>query len=854
LADVLEQLRAALGDRYEVERLVGEGGMATVYLARDLRHGRKVAIKTLRAELAASIGADRFLREIRLAANLQHPNILGLYDSGEADGILYYVMPFVEGESLRARLDREQQLPIHDAVRITREAAEALAYAHQNGVVHRDIKPENILLLNGHALVADFGIARAVDAAGEKLTQTGMAVGTPHYMSPEQAMGADGADGRSDIYSLGCVLYELLVGQPPFDGPNARAILARHTMEQVPSLTVVRASIPEELEDAVLQSLEKTPADRYQKMSEFADALADLESAVAVRRTSSRVTAARRTTPRGTRSTRVSGATGVSAFGLTGMRLWSAVGGVGLLAAAVAGWLLWGKPGTATERPTASLNDHRIAVLYFEDAGGSDSLEYLASGLTEGLIRELSQVQTLDVVSTGGVAPYRGTSVSRDSIARALQAGALVAGSVERSGGQLRVTVRLVDGQSGVDLSRTTRELPAGDVLAVQDTLVQEVARQIRSQLGQEIELRQQRRRASDVRAWTAVQQASRRREAAEAAAVRGDTAGMVREFATADSLLVAAEGLDSTWAEPIIARAAVAYRQSRLEPDDQTAAGRWIEVGMGHIERALRAAPQDPDALELRGNLKYWRWLLSLTPDPRDAKALLESAREDLETAVRLSPSQAGAWATLSHLRYQTGNLVDVKLAAQRAYEEDAYLGNADVVLSRLFYASYDLGQFPDAERWCAVGQRRFPADPKFVECQLYLLTSRARTPDVALAWRLADSVARMSSEGDREFATLNGRMMVAAVLARANQPDSARRLALRSTGNNELDPTRDLVYAAAFVHTLLGDTVLAVEALKQYLVANPEKRATLAEDPTWWFRPLEQSAQFRELVGAGG
>ena len=853
MADVLEQLRAALGDRYEVERLVGEGGMATVFLAKDLRHGRKVAIKTLRAELAASIGADRFLREIRLAANLQHPNILGLYDSGEASGILYYVMPFIEGESLRARLDREQQLPIHDAVRIIREAAEGLAYAHEQGVVHRDIKPENILLQNGHALVADFGIARALDAAGEKLTQTGMAVGTPHYMSPEQAMGSDVADGRSDVYSLGCVLYELLVGQPPFDGPNARAILARHTMEQVPSVTVVRPSIPDEIEDAVLQSLEKTPADRYQKMADFADALADLEAAVAVRRTSSPrgMTASRRTTPRGTRSTRISGRTGVSALGLSGARLWSAVGAIAVAGAAIAGWLLLGRPGTAAERPSGRVNDHRIAVLYFEDAGGSDSLGYVADGLTEGLIRELSQVQTLDVVSTGGVAPYRGTSVSRDSIARALGAGALVTGSVERVGELLRVTVRLVDGQSGADLTRSTREMPAGDLLAVQDTLVQEVARQIRTELGQEIELRRQRRRASDVRAWTAVQQAARRSEAAESAAVRGDAAAVEREFGAADSLLAAAESLDPAWAEPVIGRAGVAYRRSRLASNDQVAAAKWIGAGLGHVERALQLAPQDPDALELRGNLKYWRWLMSLEADPSKARALLASAQEDLETAVRISPSQAGAWATLSHLQYQTGGIIDVKLAAQRAYEADAYLGNANVVLARLFYASYDLGQFTDAEHWCSVGQHRFPADEKFVECQLYMLTSRARDPDVQLAWRLADSATRLAPEQDREFQRLNGRLMVAATLARANLPDSARRLALRSRGNTEIDPTRDLVYAAAFVHTLLGDTVMAVEALKEYLVANPEKRGPLANDPTWWFRPLENSALFRELVG---
>jgi eukaryotic-like serine/threonine-protein kinase len=856
VADVLEQLRAALGDRYEVERLVGEGGMATVYLARDQRHGRKVAIKTLRAELAASIGADRFLREIRLAANLQHPNVLALYDSGDADGILYYVMPFIEGESLRDRLNREQQLPLHDAVRITREAAEGLAYAHEHGVIHRDIKPENILLQNGHALVADFGIARAADAAGEKLTQTGMAVGTPHYMSPEQSLGADHADGRSDIYSLGCVLYELLAGQPPFDGPNSRAILARHAMEQVPSIRIVRQSVPEELEDAVMQSLEKTPADRFQKMSEMADLLADLETTVATRRTTSRgVPAVRRGTSGGVKV--VSRTTPVAILGEkwgTGARLWS-IGAALLAIIVVAGvgvWRVWLGPGTAAGALASRLGDNRIAVLYFEDSGGGDSLGYLADGLTEGLIRELSRVQTLDVISAGGVAPYRGTTVSRDSIARALRAGSLVTGSVERVGGQLRVTVRLVDGESGAELQRATRELPAGDILAVQDTLSQQVARQIRAALGQEIQLRQQRRRASTDRAWTMVQHAARRREAAESAAVRGDDAAVQREFGSADSLLAVAATLDPSWPEPTIGRAAVAYRRSRLAADDQVAASKWIEAGMRHVGQALEAAPQDPDALELRGNLRYWRWLLSLAPDPAEARILLASAKEDLETAVKVAPSQAGAWATLSHLYYQTGDLVDVKLAAQRAFEEDAYLGNADVVLARLFYVSYDLGQFTDATHYCEEGQRRFPTNSKFVECQLYLLTSRGRDPDVALAWKLADSAVRLAPEQEREYQRLNGQMMVAATLARANLPDSARRLVQRSRGNSEIDPTRDLIYAAAFVNTLLGDTTAAIEALKTYLVANPEKRASLAQDPSWWFRPLENSPRFRDLVGA--
>ena len=223
-----DQLAAAVGDRYRIERELGHGGMATVYLAQDLRHDRKVAVKVLRPELAAVIGADRFLAEIKTTAALQHPHILPLFDSGHAESFLFYVMPFVEGESLRDRLNRETQLPIHDAVRIATEVASALDYAHRHHVIHRDIKPENIMLHDGQALVADFGIALAVSAAGgSRMTETGMSLGTPTYMSPEQAMGERNLDARTDVYALGCVLYEMLTGEPPFSGPTAQAIVAK---------------------------------------------------------------------------------------------------------------------------------------------------------------------------------------------------------------------------------------------------------------------------------------------------------------------------------------------------------------------------------------------------------------------------------------------------------------------------------------------------------------------------------------------------------------------------------------------------------------------------------------------------
>jgi serine/threonine-protein kinase len=275
MTDATTRLDAALHDRYTIERELGAGGMATVYLAHDVRHDRKVALKVLRPELSAILGADRFLAEIKTTANLQHPHILSLFDSGEAGGLVYYVMPFVEGESLRDRLKREHQLPVEEAVRIAREVLDALEYAHQHRVIHRDIKPENILLHGGHALVADFGIALAVSRTdgGTRMTETGMSLGTPHYMAPEQAMGEKEITPKADVYALGCVLYEMLTGEPPFTGTTAQAIIARVMTEEPRSLTMQRRTVPAHVEAAVERALAKVPADRFASAAQFAEAL-----------------------------------------------------------------------------------------------------------------------------------------------------------------------------------------------------------------------------------------------------------------------------------------------------------------------------------------------------------------------------------------------------------------------------------------------------------------------------------------------------------------------------------------------------------------------------------------------------
>jgi serine/threonine-protein kinase len=428
-ADILSRLQASLGERYRVDRELGRGGMATVYLAHDLRHDRPVALKVFHPQLGASLG-ERFLREIRVAARLGHPHILTVHDSGEADGLLWYTMPVVDGESLRQRIKREGPLPLEEAVRIGRSVAEALDFAHGQGVVHRDVKPENILLFGNEPMVADFGIALAVDAADqERLTQTGFSLGTPAYMSPEQALGDTGIDRRTDIYSLGCVVYEMLAGEPPYTGPTPQAVVARRLTGPPPPLAVVR-DVPEALERAIHKALARNPADRHATGRDFARALT--EAAVSPVTTTGPRVETRITFRRPARLPAVATL-------------------LALAAAAGLAWLLFQRSRGAPP-PSAS----RLAVLPFS-VPAAGQFGYLAEGMVDLLSRNLNGVGEQVTVDPGQVMSALGGGEKQGvqdadrgyEIARRLGAGRYILGTVHAAGGHLRMQARLYQERTG---------------------------------------------------------------------------------------------------------------------------------------------------------------------------------------------------------------------------------------------------------------------------------------------------------------------------------------------------------------------------------------------------------------------
>jgi serine/threonine-protein kinase len=400
-------------DRFLIERELGRGGMAVVYLARDRKHERPVALKVLQPELSHSLQTQRFLREIKLAASLTHPHIVPVYDSGSRDGQLYYVMAYIEGESLRARLNRERRLPLEEALKIAREVADALDYAHTRGVIHRDIKPENVLLGAGHALVADFGIARAIAEAEASEVTSGTILGTPDYMSPEQISRDVELDGRTDIYSLGCLLFEALAGKPPFGGLTVRSVLLRRLVDPAPSLRSIDASIPPAIDAAIARALETEPRDRFASAAEFGAALQP---------------------------------------------------GATLATASVV-------PGRREAIPEAS-----IAVLPFTNLSSDPDTEYFSDGMTEEIINALSQVPTLRVAARTSAFAFKGKGIDAREIGERLRVRTLLEGSVRKAGDQVRVTAQLINAADGYHLWSQTYDRKLADVFAVQDELARSIS------------------------------------------------------------------------------------------------------------------------------------------------------------------------------------------------------------------------------------------------------------------------------------------------------------------------------------------------------------------------------------------
>jgi TolB-like protein/tRNA A-37 threonylcarbamoyl transferase component Bud32 len=846
----LDRLKSAIADHYEIERELGHGAMATVYLAHDLKLNREVAIKVLLPELGYVLGPERFRREIELATKMSHPHILPIYDSGEADGELYYVMPYIAGESLRARLNRERQLPLDEALRIAAEVASALDHSHRHGIIHRDIKPENILLEDGQALVADFGIARAVSAVGEgKLTSTGVSLGTPAYMSPEQGMADPNLDGRTDIYSLGCVLYEMLAGSPPFTGRTTQALIARHSLDAVPSLSVVRQTIPEEVEDVVLCALAKVPADRFSSAGEFAEALNACRQ--------SGTGAMRRTRP-GTRQRKAK----PKKWGVIALTV--AVGIVAVTGAAWAGkafvWDSWRH--AARQIGPAGYRPQRIAVLYFKDMSRDKRLGYLADGLTESLTGQLGQVSALDVISTGGVKQFRGLDVSRDSIASLLEAGTLVDGSVAPEGNNVRVTMRIIDGNSGVafDEPKTVVE-SLGNPLALRTKLAEQLSVMLRNWLRDEIRLRELRAGTQNPNAWSLVQRAEKMRKDADVLDQGGNPSGAAQKLLAADTMLVQAEGLDPSWTEPIVLQGKIAARQERLTKDPAEAA-KWIAVGIAHADSAIAQDPRDADALELRGGLRIRPIVRGFVSDQREIDDRMNQAEKDLRAAVAVNPTQAGALNVLSLIQQQHQDIVEAHALAQRAYEADAYLTAAPDILWRLYVTSYDLEQFVNAKKWCDEEAKRFPQHLLAARCQLWIMTAKGIRPDPAEAWRLAANYEKAAPPQQREYYRREGQIVVADVLGRAGLADSARRVLVRARADRTIDPRGELMGYEAFVRAQLGesnpgtreaDNKDAVDLLQRYLTEHSEHRRGFAKMNQWWWRGLQDNPRFKTLIAGG-
>ena len=527
----------------------------------------------------------------------------------------------------------------------------------------------------------------------------------------------------------------------------------------------------------------------------------------------------------------------------------AAIALIGVGALSLSSWTVYGHVARASAVAAAqesALRLKRIAVLYFGDLSRDGSARFLADGVTEGLIDELAAVRELDVVSRAGVAPFRGEDdVELAGVSERLRAGTLITGQVEPRGDGYGVALQVVDG-SGLVFRRAAFDLPASELNRASARVVEEAAALLREWVGEEFRLRRTRAETPVVEAWALFHRGEEARKRAAAAAAAGDRASALTAFERADSLLALAAVADPAWVEPPLARAHLAFRRSRTAGSREELM-EWIERGLQRAEIALAMAPNDARAVEVRGTLRYWRWLQGTIPDPDAAQALFDAARADLERAVELDPSLASAYASLTHVYLNVPSHTDALLAGQRAYEEDEFLENAAVVVRRNFDASYVLERFTEARRWCDIGTSRFPGEFRFTLCRLLLMTTRTEEPDPELAWDLLARIDSLAPAHQAEWEGLRARMLVGGVLARAGLPDSARAVWLRTRRqvDPEVDPGYDIPFVEAYMRTLAGDDDEAIDLLKGVAAALPG----VDFETNWWWRDLRAHPRWSEL-----
>jgi len=877
MLSVHERLAASLADRYRLERrpdgdlaLLGRGGTATVYLAHDLRHDRSVALKVVHPELAAGVEAERFLREIRLVAKLSHPHILPLFDSGQADELLYFVMPYVQGESLRRRLQREGRLPVPVALRIAREVALALDYAHRNGVIHRDVKPENILFEDDQAIVADFGVAAVMEVAGEeRITETGRAVGTPAYMSPEQAGGEGPLNGRSDIYSLGCVLYEMLSGEPPFSGVTPQSVMIQQVVAPLPPLPARRPEVPPPVWRALERALAKEPGERYATPAEFAAAL---EGAASSARPGD--AGFRRRLPR---------------------RLVAlAATGAGLAALALAFGLA-----NRGEQPAGT---RAIAVLPFQNLGAPED-GYFTDGITEEITGRLAMLPSLGVISRTSANQYRGSGKPLKQIGRELGVDYVLEGSVrwEKSAGKasrVRVTPQLIRVSDDRHLWAGQYDESLEEVFTVQSRIAEQVATALDLALQAPDRAALGARPTEDLRAYDFFLRGN------EYFNRPGDPAGL----RTAQEMYTRATELDPSFALAFARLARSHIWQFHIS--DRTDAR--LTMARSAVDSALKLQPDLSEAHLALGQIHYWGELdyeralrefrTAQEGDPGNgdlawARGLVErrlghwdQARVDLRRAVDLDPRSLVKSLDIAELHLRLREYAEAERYMKRALELEpdspAYIYEAMLIVARdgdlaaaasvleegvrragaqamaFWLPQFDIG----AALWPRLGSASQAAvkgltlDPFGTDSGGYYL-AKARTgrsggdPRAALAY--FDSAARVlagRSHARPDDPTLHASLAFAyAGLGRREDAIREGRLAV------ELRPASkdtwygvDMLRNLAVVYATLGEADSAVKQLRTLLsIPSGISVPWLRADPTW--DPVRRDPGFRALVEKG-